>query len=119
MGAIVGVPTDEGFYSEDYAEHEYGRDGPEQLEVFAQKVNQELDTDRKARRPQAVHGKAENVAKPAVPAQLAFFLAAVEDLSDADVARAERGVASPTRLFRQAASPFRKSPIRRFAKECI
>jgi hypothetical protein len=34
-------------YSEDYAEHEYGVTGA-QLDKFAERVNKELDADRKA-----------------------------------------------------------------------
>ena len=36
-------------YSEDYAEHEYGVTG-EQLDRFAERMNQELDAERKAGR---------------------------------------------------------------------
>ncbi len=43
-------------YSEDYAEHEYGVTG-EQLERFTQRVNQELDTERKAGRLKPFPGK--------------------------------------------------------------
>lgn len=43
-------------YSEDYAEHEYGVTG-EVLDRFAEKVNQELDADRKAGRLKPFTGK--------------------------------------------------------------
>ena len=43
-------------YSEDYAEHEYGVTG-EALDRFAEKVNKELDTDRKAGRLKPFTGK--------------------------------------------------------------
>ena len=43
-------------YSEDYAEHEYGVTGA-QLDKFAEKVNQELDADRKSGRLKAFTGK--------------------------------------------------------------
>jgi len=43
-------------YSEDYAEHEYGATG-EALDRFAEKVNRELDADRKAGRLKPFTGK--------------------------------------------------------------
>jgi len=54
-GAIVAFRPVK-VYSEDYAEHEYGA-MPEQLDAFAQKVSQELDTERKARRLKPFTGK--------------------------------------------------------------
>ena len=47
-GAIVAFRPVK-VYSEDYAEQEYGVSG-EELDKFAQAVNQELDADRKAGR---------------------------------------------------------------------
>jgi hypothetical protein len=47
-GAIVAFRPVK-VYSEDYAVQEYGAT-PDELDKFAQAANQELDTDRKARR---------------------------------------------------------------------
>jgi hypothetical protein len=54
-GAIVAFRPVK-VYSEDYAEQEYGAT-PEQLDRFVQKVNQELDLDRKAGRLKPFSGK--------------------------------------------------------------
>ena len=43
-------------YSEDYAEHEYGVTG-EQLDQFAERMNKELDAERKAGRLKPFTGK--------------------------------------------------------------
>jgi len=43
-------------YSEDYAEHEYGVTGG-QLDRFAERINQELDAERKAGRLKPFTGK--------------------------------------------------------------
>jgi len=54
-GAIVAFRPVK-VYSEDYAEQEYGVSG-EELDKFAQAVNQELDADRKAGRLVPFTGK--------------------------------------------------------------
>jgi hypothetical protein len=54
-GAIVAFRPVK-IYSEDYAEHEYGATG-EQLDKFADRVNKELDADRKAGRLKPFTGK--------------------------------------------------------------
>jgi hypothetical protein len=43
-------------FSEDYAEHEYGVTG-EQLDRFAERINKELDAERKAGRLKPFTGK--------------------------------------------------------------
>jgi hypothetical protein len=54
-GAIVAFrPVN--VYSEDYAGQEYGAT-PEQLDEFVRKANEELDSDRKARRLKPFTGK--------------------------------------------------------------
>jgi len=54
-GAIVAFRPVQ-VYSEDYAELEYGVT-PEELDRFAQKVNDQLDADRKGRRLRRFTGK--------------------------------------------------------------
>ena len=54
-GAIVAFRPVK-VYSEDYAEQEYGVTG-EQLDRFAEKVNEELNADRKAGRLKPFTGK--------------------------------------------------------------
>lgn len=54
-GAIVAFRPVK-VYSEDYAEQEYGAT-PDHLDRFAQTVNRELDSDRKARRLKPFSGK--------------------------------------------------------------
>ena len=54
-GAIVAFRPVK-VYSEDYAAQEYGAT-PQELDEFAQKANQELDADRKARRLKPFTGK--------------------------------------------------------------
>jgi hypothetical protein len=54
-GAIVAFRPVK-VYSEDYATQEYGTT-PEELDQFVQKVGQELDADRKARRLKPFTGK--------------------------------------------------------------
>ena len=54
-GAIVAFRPVK-IFSEDYAEHEYGATGGA-LDRFAEKVNRELDADRKAGRLKPFTGK--------------------------------------------------------------
>ena len=54
-GAVVAFRPVK-IYSEDYAEHEYGATG-EELDQFADRVNKELDADRKAGRLKPFTGK--------------------------------------------------------------
>jgi len=54
-GAIVAFRPVK-VYAEDYAAHEYGVT-PDALDDFVQKANQELDSDRKARRLKPFAGK--------------------------------------------------------------
>jgi hypothetical protein len=54
-GAVVAFRPVK-IYSEDYAEHEYGVTG-EELDSFAERVNKELDADRKAGRLKPFTGK--------------------------------------------------------------
>jgi hypothetical protein len=54
-GAVVAFRPVK-IYSEDYAEHEYGATG-EELDQFADRVNKELDADRKAERLKPFTGK--------------------------------------------------------------
>ncbi len=57
-GAIVAFRPVK-VYSEDYATLEYGAT-PDELDKFAKGVNQELDSDRKARRLKAFTGTLKN-----------------------------------------------------------
>ena len=92
---------------------EYGAT-PDELDKFAQAANEELDTDRKARRLKPFTGKLETWLNPPSSSS-PRFLAALKKLSDAGrEARVGRGIATSPRLLRPAAPSCRNldSPVK-------